>query len=764
MLAQSQQVTFELHTLGWRAFQDLCFTVLREEFGQTCNMLTYVNDLGQDIIFKGTWEPYKQDKNGGVFVFQCKHTSHNLNSLTKGLLEKEISKLTKLNKNKFIKAYYILTNMIVSGDHEKTIREEIIKECKIPNIFIYGKTWFDRTIQENRKLRMLVPRIYGLGDLSQILDVRLSQQTKMILGVLGDDLKKFVPTDAYRRSVKALMEKNIVMLLGEPGSGKTTIAAFLCMSMIDEGKHRCFLVNDLTELKSHWNTNEKQLFWIDDIFGTTRYNEQKSEELNKLFLVVKSVLNCGSKIILTSRTYIYNQALDHIKSMELPIFSDTKIVIHVEDLKVSEKQYLLYNHVKYGNQDKSYKTNIKYLLDGVVKGPKLLPEIARRLGNKEYTKNLQLSVKGISDFINKPLDFLFITISSLSEEAIAAMILVLAHSNCLKSPVRLSQSDREIIEVITSDTLRVVKTLQMLRDDFLLLTQGKEKYWKFKHPTLMEAVSKYLSQKTELLDVYIKHAPLSIILNDIACDTSKRTANRILIPSEMYCDLINRLDIENSQSLKNSIFNFLAFNTDSDFIRMYKIKYPQFIQSKYFAIRELLNHPLIVLCKTLNSMSLLDSKDTSELIEFLTECSISYPDITILEDKELQDVIGEKNYNTLKMKIYNDVVINYHNQVDVWFDMFSGEKATDLDYLMNDLILLYTEIPKYFVNDELAKIKSEAAIIKIQDTIHEKKQDDDYNQSRYEDEMYDRWKDEGGFERHDDINSISSSIFSDLDR
>ncbi len=38
---------------------------------------------------------------------------------------------------------------------------------------------------------MLVPRVYGLGDLSQILDERAYSQAREILSALGDDLGKF---------------------------------------------------------------------------------------------------------------------------------------------------------------------------------------------------------------------------------------------------------------------------------------------------------------------------------------------------------------------------------------------------------------------------------------------------------------------------------------------------------------------------------------------------------------------------------------------
>jgi hypothetical protein len=51
-----------------------------------------------------------------------------------------------------------------------------------------------------------------LGDLSQILDQRSCEQAVSLLSAIGDDLKKFVFTDAYEKSANALDERGFVLL------------------------------------------------------------------------------------------------------------------------------------------------------------------------------------------------------------------------------------------------------------------------------------------------------------------------------------------------------------------------------------------------------------------------------------------------------------------------------------------------------------------------------------------------------------------------
>lgn len=65
---------FKLHTLGWRAFQDLCAAVLREVWGQSVQPFADSRDGGRDGAFYGTWVngTAAVDLPGGPFVLQCK--------------------------------------------------------------------------------------------------------------------------------------------------------------------------------------------------------------------------------------------------------------------------------------------------------------------------------------------------------------------------------------------------------------------------------------------------------------------------------------------------------------------------------------------------------------------------------------------------------------------------------------------------------------------------------------------------------------------
>src|SRR6185295_696108 len=224
---QGTEVNYELHSLGWKAFQNLCITVTAEVWGQVVQSFSDSCDGGRDGAFHGTWLSRKGESYAGAFTVQCKFTVKADKALKISDIKDELKKAKRLAARGLADNYYLFTNACLSGTAEDKMREAFEAIPGIKRFAAFGSERISQIIRESPRLRMLVPRVYGLGDLSQILDERAYAQARELLSALGDDLAKFVITDAYRRSAKALVKHGFVLLLGEPACGKSTIAAAL---------------------------------------------------------------------------------------------------------------------------------------------------------------------------------------------------------------------------------------------------------------------------------------------------------------------------------------------------------------------------------------------------------------------------------------------------------------------------------------------------------------------------------------------------------
>lgn len=202
---QATEVNYELHSLGWKGFQNLCVSIAGEVWGQVIQSYFDSRDGGRDGAFHGTWKPKAGESFQGAFTAQCKFTSKADKTLQLSDLSDELANARRLASRGLADNYILFTNARVTGaTAEAGIKAMFEAIPGIKRFAAFGSDRISQIIRESPRLRMLVPRVYGLGDLSQILDERAYAQAQEILSALGDDLAKFVVTDAYRRHHRQL--------------------------------------------------------------------------------------------------------------------------------------------------------------------------------------------------------------------------------------------------------------------------------------------------------------------------------------------------------------------------------------------------------------------------------------------------------------------------------------------------------------------------------------------------------------------------------
>jgi hypothetical protein len=369
------------------------------------------NDGGRDGAFYGTWQqppdPISvQDVPDGPFVLQCKHSKKADTTLTPSELSDEFDKVQALVERGLCGSYVLLTNARVSGTSEATIRQRLL-DAGVAYPLILDGQWICDTIATRQRMRTFVPRVYGLGDLSQILDERAYTQAQALLGYLREELATFVVTDAYKHAVQAVQDHGFVLLLGEPAVGKSVIAATLAMTALDAWG--CLTVNahDADGLVRHWNPHEpNQFFWIDDAFGAVRHEQQLTDSWSRHMRHVMTAVRGGAKVVLTSRDYIYRDARPYLKEYAYPLLHEQQVVVDVAQLPLHERRQILYNHIKLGDQPREVRAKMKPHLDAAAATEPFHPEVARRLGQQAFTRHLELTEQGITDFMARPTPFL----------------------------------------------------------------------------------------------------------------------------------------------------------------------------------------------------------------------------------------------------------------------------------------------------------------------------------------------------------------------
>ncbi|MGE6213881.1 restriction endonuclease [Comamonas aquatica] len=632
---QAYHADFALHTLGWKAFQDLCAQVMEEELQTTVSVYREAQDGGQDAVFL-TKSP---DGLTAVGTVQCKFSSKPDQRLRPSDITGEIEHVEQLVAKQMARVYYFVTSMGVDADVAREVRERLLAQGVVEP-HVVGKEWLLCKIKASPRLRALVPRVYGLGDLSTILDERCAAQTLALLGEHRKALNVYVPTAPHRNAVDILAQHKLVLLLGAPATGKSTLAAILAMMAVDKNDVQVFKCDGPIELKQHWNPNDnKRLFWIDDAFGANLLMPDYVNAWIEFMPKLKTALDHGCHFILTSRTHIWNDAAPRLGSRNHPLLESGTAVVNVGGLTQSEREQILYNHLKAGTQPPVWKAKIKDHLSQLSKESSLLPELARRLGDKDYTGNVTKLPDDLLRFIAQPQEFLVQTFKELTPEQQAALTLVFLTRSRL--PVHLFP-DAEAALVATSygvTKANMAQALMQLAGSFVVRrSDGDKEYWAFWHPTFADAISAILSKRPDLIDVYVRGAGLDTLLTEVVCEGAAPVRDAVVVPLSSSDALVVRLlETPDEEGANEQLFEFLNRRLPRDLVQKVLRRAPELLgrQGERLSWRRLRWRQVVRLRATAHEMGLLDDEVRLATTSMLEEGALSSFDASFVQDDSI---------------------------------------------------------------------------------------------------------------------------------
>ena len=624
-------------------------------------------------------------------MIQCKFTSLANYSIKASDLSDEVDKAARLVEGGICRSYVLMTNAGISGTQAEKI-EKLFKAVGVEYVRIFGSTWICRQVLENKRLRMLVPRMYGLGDLSQILDERAYEQARYILESMRDDLAKVVVTNAYRKSANAINEHSFVLLIGEPASGKTTIASLLSMAALDQWGASILKLDDPGDVAAHWNPDEpSQFFWLDDAFGVTQYEESLVRRWNHVLPQIQPMLRGGAKIVMTSRDYIYNRARKYLKDSAFPLLEESQVVIDVHDLSSEEREQILFNHIKLGNQERSFRTEIKLHLQDVADHPRFIPEIGRRLGNQFFTKDLLIEATAISDFVEKREHLLQEILQSLDTDTTAALALIYMRNGRLESPIQLRPPERIALERLGGTIGGCVSGLDALKGSLVRLSSATgQPVWQFTHPTIGDAYSATLAQNPEHLEIFIRGSEPERLIYEVTCG-DKGFENATVVPKRFSPLIIEKLDdMKKSKAYKSaslSVFgargnlhDFLTYRCSKAFLSLYLKHNPDLLSDVSHPGLFLNAVPEVPLAKRLHECGLLPEKQRMAFVESVSDYALQGDDASALNDKGIRRIFTDDEYEKLTQRLQFELLPRLEDIRMEWEYNYSPDDSPE-DYM-----------------------------------------------------------------------------------
>jgi hypothetical protein len=92
------------------------------------------------------------------------------------------------------------------------------------------------------------------------------------------------------------------------------VSAQLSLAAADVYEASVVKLDSAGEFTDRWNPDEPtQFFWLDDAFGTTQLEVHLAREWTRVVPRIQAAVSAGTRVVVTSRDYIFQAARPHLK-------------------------------------------------------------------------------------------------------------------------------------------------------------------------------------------------------------------------------------------------------------------------------------------------------------------------------------------------------------------------------------------------------------------------------------------------------------------
>lgn len=656
-----------LYTIGWRAFQDLCSQVCEVALNRPVEIFREAQDGGQDAVFlipSGSDAP-------AIGTIQCKHTSEAGKALKAGDLSGEIENVEELVKAGLADTYVFMTNMSIDAPVAVKMRARL-RELGVRKPHILGSQYIIRVIRSSARLRALVPQVYGLGDLTSIIDERLSEQSRALLDSWVPKLRTYVPTKAHRDAVNAISDQGVVLLLGNPSSGKSAIGAIISTIASENPDSTVLALTSPRDFEAGWNPNDPgRFFWIDDAFGSNVLRDDYVQDWASAFTKLRAAIKHGNRFLLTSRKHIYEGARRQLGQRNLSQFIDGSAVVDVGDLTFDEKAQILYNHINFGDQSQSWRTIVKPHLAAVARVENFLPGIAERLGDSNFTKGLAPRKPSLVRFMEEPTEHLVDTVNALDDHLQAALILVYVHQAGFDPSDHDPLAAKAAAELTDYSITKIQDSFMELKGSFLKLSGPR---WTFAHPTISDALTQVMRHKPHMMAALIRGAPIDTILGSFTCEGSLPIRDALVIPTALDDALVTRLGRTPDEPQRNRmLFHFLYYRASEMVFSKVVQRYPDMLERSSWRGDTVVDDPMLAAYGRANRLGLLPDYLREEAAYWLELAVKDELDASFFEEEDVLGLLSPLRLISMGMGLRTTVLPSLEN----WIDEIAA--AADLD-------------------------------------------------------------------------------------
>ncbi|UAL10207.1 restriction endonuclease [Caulobacter segnis] len=328
---------YDFHTLSPLDFEILTRDLLQARDGVLFQSFKSGRDGGVDLRYAS---------DGENRIVQAKHLRKSGYRALVRAVRAEAAKVAKMRPPP--SRYYLVTSVELSNDN-KTELAAILGIGDTADIL--GSEDLNNLLGLNKDVELRHYKLWvsSTAVLQRVLHNAQALQTAFDYARIQDNRARFAQTRAFDHAKAKLEAERILILSGNPGVGKTTIADNLLYEKFADGYDPAIARNSLAEVRHLLQPGERRIFYYDDFLGATFLGEGGSplvrNEDRAITDFIAAVARDPDKLlILTTREHILSDALLASERLRHAMVTDHRYVVEVGAYTTFERAHILYNH------------------------------------------------------------------------------------------------------------------------------------------------------------------------------------------------------------------------------------------------------------------------------------------------------------------------------------------------------------------------------------------------------------------------------------
>lgn len=329
---------YDFRTLSPLDFEELIRDLLQPELNLRLESFGPGRDQGIDFRYSTAV---------GDTIVQAKHYPDGASGSLLSAVAKENAKIAKLKPQRYILATSASLSPLLKSKIQKALSAVPVQPGEI-----LGREDLNNLIRKYPAVERQHFKLWLASTtvLERVLHSGVYNRTSAEMNTIQKMIPKFVANQSTAQAEQILERSGALIITGEPGVGKSTLARMLLWLHAEQG-WEISVIDDLKEAFEIAHEGTKRVVFFDDFLGQVRLSNDLVREVDQRLppFLQRVRGDKNLRFILTSRDYILHQAQAQSARLSVPGVSASELTLNVGSYTRQIRARIVFNHLYFSD-------------------------------------------------------------------------------------------------------------------------------------------------------------------------------------------------------------------------------------------------------------------------------------------------------------------------------------------------------------------------------------------------------------------------------